>query len=442
VLARLAAEGAIALDAQSHAIWTKVSVPSIHTSLYPRTHTVQRFFDLLPYTATTIAEVYRDAGYATLGLSSNNFVGRATNLHQGYEEFHESTSIGGDGPFSKSTRPFVDRVIPWLEAHRDGPFFVNIHVTDPHSPYPGYAPFDTMWGDDASRAAYQRIQSEIQTVAPGAFGGGPNGEPKTATFESAGIDPGPYRQQEVNWYDGSIRGMDTQIGRLMEAIDDMGLGDDVLFVFIADHGEEFLEHGGHFHLQIYGENSNVPLVLWAPGRIDPGTVIDETLQSIDAMPTMLELSGLPAPEAAQGQSFRSLLEPSRLASSGVAYAQTWQPAPAFTEQLRDDNGTEPGPFPRDAYAVVEDGWKLVHNVYIPADMDYPEYELFDHANDPLDQLNLADQYPEIVERLSRRIDDWLGYALAVQLPAEEQSIESLSPAEIRRLCSLGYIPCP
>ncbi|MGD8340446.1 MAG: sulfatase [Gammaproteobacteria bacterium] len=441
-LARLAREGALVRDAQSHAIWTKVSVPAIHTSLYPRTNTVQRFFDLLPHTATTIAEVYREAGYATLGLASNNFMGRATNLHQGYEEFHESTSIVGGGPFSKSTRPFVDRAIPWIEAHKDGPFFINIHITDPHSPYPGYEPYDTMYGDDASRSTYRQIQAQLRQSVPEAFAGGPNGEPKPATFEAAGIDPAPYLQQEKNWYDGSIRAMDDEIGRLMDALDDMGLGDDVLFVFISDHGEEFLDRGSHFHLQIYGANSNVPLILWAPGRIEAGTVIGETLQSIDMMPTMLELSGLPIPEAAQGQSFVSLLEPRRLAASGVAYAQVpWQPTPVFTEQLRDNNGPEPGPFPRDAYAVIDGGWKLVHNVYVPDGMDYPEYELFDHINDPLDQVDLAEDNPEVVARLGRLIDDWLAYVLAVQLEPEEASAEGLSPVERQRLCALGYIAC-
>ena len=443
VLTRLAAEGALVQDAQSHAIWTKVSVPSIHTSLYPRTHTVQRFFDLLPPTATTLAEVYREAGYATLSLTSNAFVGRATNLHQGFEEVHEPASLSEGGGFSKSARPFVDRVIPWLEAHRDGPFFINIHVTDPHSPYPGYEPYDTMWGDDESRASYQDIQSRLRQAGAGGFGGGPDGEPKTETFEALGIDPGPYVQQEINWYDGSIRAMDAEIGRLIETIERLDLSEDVIFAFTSDHGEEFLEHGSHFHLQIYGPNSNVPLVLWAPGRIEAGTVISDTLQSIDLMPTMLELSGVPVPAAAQGQSFESLLQPPQLASSGVAYAQsTWRPVPVFTEQLRDDNGTEPGPFPRDAYAVIDGNWKLVHNVYIPEGMNYPQYELFDHANDPLDQVDVAAENPEVVERLSQLIDDWLAYALAEQLPAVQTTLETLDPAELRRLCALGYIACP
>ncbi|TDI35967.1 MAG: hypothetical protein E2P02_26525 [Acidobacteria bacterium] len=54
-----------------------------------------------------------------------------------------------------------------------------------------------------------------------------------------------------------------------------------------DHGEEFLDHGGHWHDNVYGENTNVPLVLWAPGRIASGTVISEMVRSIDLMPTLL-----------------------------------------------------------------------------------------------------------------------------------------------------------
>jgi arylsulfatase A-like enzyme len=299
-----------------------------------------------------------------------------------------------------------------------------------------------MWGDDESRATFQETQTRLRESSPGAFGGGPNGEQKTETFEVAGIDPESYLQQEKNWYDGSIRAMDDEIGRLVDSLYEMGIGDDIVFAFISDHGEEFLDHGQHFHLQIYGANSNVPLVLWAPGRVAAGTVIGDPLQSIDLMPTLLELSGLSVPDAAQGQSFMPLLGPSQLASRGVAYAQErWQPIPVFTEQLRDDNGPEPGPFPRDAYAVVFEGWKLVHNVHIPEGMDYPEYELFDHANDPLDQVNLSADNPEIVLRLSQLIDDWVEYALAVRLEPAEMSADSLSPEELRRLCSLGYIAC-
>ena len=113
----------------------------------------------------------------------------------------------------------------------------------------------------------------------------------------------PQVLHEHDWYDSSIRAMDAELGRLIETLDELGLHDDTLLAFIADHGEEFLEHGSHWHGEnAYGENSNVPLVLWSPGRIPAGLRVSETVQSIDLMPTLLELSELSAPDGVQGQS--------------------------------------------------------------------------------------------------------------------------------------------
>ena len=88
-LARIAAEGTTFDDCVAQATWTKASGPSILTGLYPSTHGVQSFNDLLPSSATTIAEVYRQAGYSTLGLETIQFVGKFSNQHQGFEELHE-----------------------------------------------------------------------------------------------------------------------------------------------------------------------------------------------------------------------------------------------------------------------------------------------------------------------------------------------------------------
>jgi len=81
----------------------------------------------------------------------------------------------------------------------------------------------------------------------------------------------------------------------------------------------------------------------------------------------------------------------------------------------------------------------VHNVLDPDVSPAPEWELFDHANDPLDQLNLADDNPEVVERLGQLLDDWLEFALASQFPEDDVVFEDLDPAELDRLRSLGYI---
>ena len=99
-----------------------------------RTHGVRDFADRLPAAATTLAEVYRQAGYATVSFSSILFTGQFTNLHQGFEEVHEDASLP-DRESSKTSREYVDRLLPWLERHRDVPFFAFLHVADPHDPY-------------------------------------------------------------------------------------------------------------------------------------------------------------------------------------------------------------------------------------------------------------------------------------------------------------------
>ena len=98
-LNRLAEEGALFDNAITQTSWTKAATPSIMTSLYPSTHGVHQIPDRLPASATTIAEVFREAGYATASFSSVGFTGAFTNLHQGFEELHEAEStVGRAGP--------------------------------------------------------------------------------------------------------------------------------------------------------------------------------------------------------------------------------------------------------------------------------------------------------------------------------------------------------
>ena len=120
-LSRMASEGTLFRDTISQASWTKVSTPSIHTSLYPTTHTVKQVADRLPSSANTLAEVYRAAGYATLSFSSVTFTGQSSNMHQGFEELHEAGSRTADN-VTKSAREYVDRLLPWLEQHHAVPF--------------------------------------------------------------------------------------------------------------------------------------------------------------------------------------------------------------------------------------------------------------------------------------------------------------------------------
>ena len=427
VLSRMAAEGVLFQDTQSQASWTKVSVPSILTSLYPTTHGITEFTDRVPASAVTIAEAYREAGYATWSTASVPFSGQLSNLHQGVEVLHERASVSEEG--SKTSRPFVDRLLSWLEDHREVPFFVFLHVFDPHSPFEPRSPYNALWADPARKEEHEqqvdRVREYIETPAMKR-----RGLPTREEMERAGIDIEPFLGYEQDWYDGSIRGMDAEIGRVMETLGQLGLEDRTLVAFISDHGEEFLEHGRHWHGNtIYGEMTNIPLILSWPGRLPAGKLVEETVQSIDLMPTLLQLSQLPLPETLQGQSLVPLL-----AEEGdVATRERWQSRPAFSEHVAlPIFQTE-----IDSFAMVTDGWKLIHNVRRPS--DFPEYELYDHGNDPLNLKDLAGENPEVVEPLSQQLELWHEQALAARLPSDAEAQEGLSAEELERLRSLGYI---
>jgi len=442
---RMAAEGTLFRDCVGQASWTKVATPSLLTSLYPTTHGVLDFFDRLPSAAVTLAEAYREAGFATLSFSSILFTGKFTNLHQGFEEVHEGGSLPNPDT-SKTSREYVDRLLPWLEAHRDVPFFVFLHVADPHDPYRPYPPYDTLWADAARNEEQERNgKALLKVIADPLLRHMGSPMPTRQELVKADLDPEAYVAHDRDWYDGSIRGMDAEIGRLLERLRGSGLASRTLVVFTSDHGEEFLEHGRTFHGQsVYGELNNMSLILWRPDTVPEGAVVDQTVETIDIMPTLLEMSGLSAPEKIQGRSLVPLLAAAAGAQPGTAWAEGsmggWTDRPAISEKAPTSSTTSGGsPPPRDteSFAVVLDGWKLIHNTKRPAGK--PEFELFDHRKDPLDQHDLAAQQPDIVARLSKELTAWLAMAQKERLKPGAEAAESVSKEDLERLRSLGYI---
>ncbi len=430
VLSRLAEEGVVFEDGISPAPWTKVAVTSLLSGLLPSSHRVADQDDRLSAAATPLAEVFRAAGYATWASASVPFTGQLTNLHQGVEVLHERASLQlPDGVSrSKTARVLVDRLLPWLEAHRDSPFFVVLHVFDPHSPFAPYAPYDALWADPAGRVGFERDMEAVRKVIEDPFLRG-QVMPTRGELEKAGVDPAAYVAYELDWYDGSIRAMDVEIGRLVEALERLGLARDTLLAFVGDHGEEFLEHGAHWHGDtVYGEMTNVPFLLWWPAGLAAGRR-PETVGTIDLAPTLVQLAGLPVPDSYAGQSLVPLLLPEN--------GGRWQPRPVLSELwLSPEDARHRTPREWDSFSLVADGWRLVHYTVRPPEK--PEYELYDHRADPLNLHDVASEHPEVVTRLAAQLAQLREWAEARQLDPAAAG-EGMSAVDLEQLRSLGYV---
>jgi arylsulfatase A-like enzyme len=428
-ITELAAEGACFQDAIAQGPWTKVSVPSILSSLYPTTHGLRDMPDRLPDAVTTLAEIYRDAGYATFATSSVPFTGRLSNLQQGFEVFLESSSLPVVEPNpSKSARFFVDRLTSWIEAHREVPFFALLHVFDPHSPFEPYNPYDSFWMTSGEASEHRENMVRVRREIEDPFLRW-HALPTRDELHRAAVDADTYVTREKAWYDASILAMDAEIGRLRKKLEDLGLSGSTLVVLTSDHGEEFLEHGRHFHgYTTYGEMLNVPLLFWWPEALPPGIEVAHTVQTIDLLPTLLDISRLPIPAAAQGQSLLPLLAGAAPTDLG------WELRPAFAE--RTPAPAEFGVYETnlESRTIIDGGWKLVH--YLAGPNGEPEaFELFRHDEDPLNTRDVSADNPEVVSHLHAMLEQWHREALADRFEAE---VGLLRPEEHDRLRALGY----
>jgi arylsulfatase A-like enzyme len=428
-ISRLAAEGALFRDAVSQGTWTKVSAASLFTSLYPSTSGVLDFSDRVPSSATTLAEVYKQAGWATVGWSSVPLTGKFSNLHQGYEVMHEFEAMND----SKTARGFVDELLPWLDDHRDQRFFVFLHVFDPHSPYEPDDPYRSQWADPAWHEQHRQEKRMLSEQITDTFRKITQ-MPTLDEVSAAGMDPQKFIGREMAWYDGSIRAMDSQLERVFERLRQLGLDDRTLVVFTSDHGEEFYDHGDMLHgHSAYGELTNVPLLFWYPRGVPSGLEVPQTVQLLDVMPTLLELSGLAPPAECQGQSLTPLLTAAATAV-GKDAPRGWRPRPAIVQRPHYDGRDQLQAV--ESTAILLDGWKLIHHSRPRPGI--PEVELFDHRNDPLDQHDLAGERPDVVARLSASLTAWRQQAEEARI-RDDGVAGSLEPDELARLRALGYV---
>ena len=181
--------------------------------------------------------------------------------------------VKGADAKSFTTDFLADRTIEFVESHRHEPFCYMVSIPDPHGPNLVRPPYDTMFD-------YLKFQQPHSALHPG------EGLPSWA-------EPLPDRfsAKSMSLYFGMVKCIDDNIGRILAALRHQGLLEKTIVVFTSDHGDMGGEHGRYDKEIPLEASARIPFVIYAPGRIRPGSVVHEALSTVDFKPTILALMG-------------------------------------------------------------------------------------------------------------------------------------------------------
>ena len=229
-------------------------------------------------------------------------------------------------------------------------------------------------------------------------------------------DPVPDLDELYRSYAETVHGLDENVGRLLEQLDDCGISQDTLVVYMGDNGFHLGEHGFYDKRDAFETSIRVPLLAWAPGRIAPGTAVTPMIQNIDIAPTILEALGVTSPSAARfdGRSFLPLLRGAQLTDwrDHLLYEYHWEwnfPATPSMFAIRTD---------RYKYVYYHGTW----------DLD----SLHDLQTDPDERHNLIQipAYRELAEQLRSQLFQELAASGALELPVRAPRGERLDQRKL------------
>jgi len=394
---QLAREGALFVDAQAPSSWTRASIATILTGLYPDVHGVEGRNDALSERLLLLSELFAAHGYATGAIIANPNVGSFYGFDQGYGEFVELYERRSRGMIDarESIVPsdqVSERAKHWIDS-APTPFFLFILTIDPHWPYEPPAAFDRHRADYAGRVDRDPLAITRKDLSQA------------------------DRMRLRSLYEAEIAFNDDSLGRLLEHLRVRGRYDDTIVVFTSDHGEEFWEHGNTMHgLSLFEESIRVPLIIRYPKALPVAARVEAPVELVDIAPTLLELAGIPAPYPMDGHSLTR--PPARGERSLYASLDL--------DQI-------------ETHAITRPPWKLITRA------KGQDALLFNLEIDAGETWDLAKKHPERVATLSRALSEQMAaHAIRhAQLvgdgDAATVSEDDLSDDTRRALEALGYI---
>ncbi len=374
------------VEAQSS--WTKTSMASLWTGVFPPRTGVLRFDHGMPLGATMPAEIFKEAGYATAGIFRNGWVAPNFFFDQGFDLYIRPSSRPESPAEFQRKAPGTKKVpgtdldlslaaLEFVKTQGQSPFFVYLHYMDIHQ----YA-YDEVAGDQG-------------------YGG---------TLSDA--------------YDASIHWTDRNINWLVQELERLEVLDNTLVVIASDHGEAFNEHKIEGHANdLYRESTEVPLLFLLPVRLPGPLVVEPLVRNVDVWPTILDIAGLPALPDADGQSLLPLM----LATAEGKTVET-PPSISYLDQRWGQMEMEPDPLV--AIRGSQTG-RVMWNTKNPE----RSLQVYDHKLDPGEQENLTSAQPEWAADLKSELQK------QIELPpvwgeADSVTIDEMYKAQLR---ALGYM---
>lgn len=431
-LKKFGAQAAVFDDCQVQATWTKPSAASLMTSLYSFTHGIRRDDDTIPGGAATLAERLRAAGYVTASIIANPLAGRLSGLQRGFDYVSEWQAVARrirEPEDAATDSAAVNRVLlPWLEQHRNEPFFVYAHATDPHAPYRAPKAFEEKFADPAETPEFDRDFTKLRKMALRLGGGF---AVSRALCLKGGIDPDRFNRRAFERYDAKILRNDASFEQLRAKLQDLRILENTLVIVVSDHGEEFWEHGWTGHGQsLYEELARGVLLISNPKLIAPRR-ISAPVQLIDVMPTVLDLLGLAIPAAVEGQSLEPLLKGRPFQRRGPVVTSRFAHPYSQHDELAPENHI-------DSFALLDANWKLIYREKAKqAGMN--RVELYDRRADRGDTQDVAGTNPRQVDRMMTELGGWIDAQKRIRSTLGGSGKAAVDRRTLDRLRTLGYL---
>jgi choline-sulfatase len=380
----MARQGVVFTRAYAHVPITTASHTTILTGTYPQFNRVNDFGVPLSARLPYLPDLLHAQGYHTGAFVGSLILdpldGTAPGFDRGFEIYDAGFHLRRHGmdrykTVERRAGDVVNHALAWLSQLPNGPFFLWVHLYDPHDPYDPPPPFKARFASQP--------------------------------------------------YDGEIAYADSAVGKLLDEIRKHGLYDETLVAVMADHGESLGAHGENTHgIFLYDETLHVPLLFKLPASHAAGKRVDARVRLVDVAPTILQEAGLPVPKEMQGESLSGMMKTKPSAAPrGPAVAEdvSKDDRPAYAETDYPHRA-----FSWSSLRALRSGKYL----FIRA----PEPELYNQAADPDAAHNLAVGAKAVADTLASQLDEFRSRTSQTLIELAKPDAE-----QMQKLQALGYV---